>query len=205
MREQACKPNSGPRRTEVAIIPLAPTLLAGSSDLPESSPIAAAERQGPGTRNWEPFSKQPFQGHQSLDPSPCLQRRYRRWAERAAPPLLFGLAPCGVYRASGIAARAVRSYFNPRRFGAAPFHPYPPSVAEAAEKRAVCFLWHFPCRRRTALADILLRPSPLASTLPCGVRTFLSPAPRSLQPSPCGPEAGVEAGQRSPGLLAQVL
>jgi hypothetical protein len=42
---------------------------------------------------------------------------------------------------------------------------------------AVCFLWHFPYRRRTALAGIPLRPSPLASTLPCGVRTFLSPTP----------------------------
>ena len=33
-------------------------------------------------------------------------------AERAAPALLFGLAPCGVYPASGIAARAVRSYLG---------------------------------------------------------------------------------------------
>src|SRR5690242_17905946 len=74
-REQACKPNSVPRRTGMAIIRLAPTLLAGSSDLPES----------------------------------C--------AERAAPSLLFGLAPCGVYPASDVAVRAVRSYFKSRRTG----------------------------------------------------------------------------------------
>ena len=36
-REQACKPNFVPREPEVAIIRLAPALLPGSSDLPESS------------------------------------------------------------------------------------------------------------------------------------------------------------------------
>ena len=40
MREQACKPNSVPRRAGAVIIPLAPPLLMGSSDLPESWPPA---------------------------------------------------------------------------------------------------------------------------------------------------------------------
>ena len=46
---------------------------------------------------------------------------------------------------------------------------------------AVSFLWHFPYRKRTSRqpTEIPFRPSPLASTLPCGVRTFLSPAPAS--------------------------
>jgi hypothetical protein len=44
--------------------------------------------------------------------------------------------------------------------------------------------------------EVLLRPSPLASTLPCGVRTFLSSDPKTSK------EAS-EAEQRSPGLLAQ--
>jgi hypothetical protein len=97
-------------------------------------------------------------------------------AGRVTPPLLFGLAPCGVYHAPGITTGAVRSYFNPANAGRtfSPL-PHPPSGVPAAN-RAVCFLWHLPCRRRTSLAGIPLRPSPLASTLPCGVRTFLSPA-----------------------------
>src|SRR5207249_5642583 len=108
-------------------------------------------------------------------------------AERATPPLLFGLAPCGVYPASGIAARAVRSYFSPGKM-AAPFHPYPSRSRLPGRDSAVSFLWHFPYRRRTALASIPLRPSPLASTLPCGVRTFLSPTPANRLRCPCGLE-----------------
>ena len=41
-------------------------------------------------------------------------------------------------------------------------------MAEASEKEAVYFLWHFP----SSYPDWSL-----ASTLPCGVRTFLSPRP----------------------------
>jgi hypothetical protein len=145
--ESASKPISRilfPRRAEVAIIPLAPALLPGSSDLPESSPSDGVGGAG-------------------------------------APPLLFGLAPCGVYPAPDITIGAVRSY--PAEAGVpkrpAPFHPYQSSKSRLSRdlEAAVCFLWHFPYRRRTAhLADIPLRPSLLASTLPCGVRTFLSPA-----------------------------
>jgi len=50
-------------------------------------------------------------------------------------------------------------------------------------------------------SGIPLGPSPLASTLPCGVRTFLSPAPAS----PDEVHRSARARQRSPGLLAQVL
>src|ERR1017187_5005048 len=48
-------------------------------------------------------------------------------------------------------------------------------------------------------SGIPLEPSPLASTLPCGVRTFLSPAP--ARPA----DRNAKAKQRSPGLLAQVV
>jgi hypothetical protein len=75
-----------------AIIHLAPTLLSGSSDLPESC----------------------------LPPCGI--------AGRATPPLLFGLAPCGVFPAPDIAIGAVRSYRTisplpdslPRRVGGEP-------------------------------------------------------------------------------------
>jgi len=134
----------------VAIIPLAPALLSGSSDLPESYP-----REGVGGAG--------------------------------APPLLFGLAPCGVYPAPDITIGAVRSYPAERGCRSHPHlftltSPLSPNSAETREP-AVCFLWHFPYRRRTVrFADIPLRPSLLASTLPCGVRTFLPPARAACDP-----------------------
>ena len=140
-KKSASKPVSRilfPGLAGVAIIPLAPALLPGSSDLPESCPSDGVG--GAGT-----------------------------------PPLLFGLAPCGVCPAPDITIGAVRSYLRvPKR--PAPFHPYQSSLSPTRPRTAVCFLWHFPYRRRTVrFVDIPLRPSLLASTLPCGVRTFLSP------------------------------
>src|ERR1039458_2303635 len=41
-------------------------------------------------------------------PRPCGRGR----SERAAPPPLFGLAPCGVFPAPDVAIRAVRSYIK---------------------------------------------------------------------------------------------
>ena len=89
-----CKPVSVPLRATA--IPLGPTSLTGSSDLPESR------------------------------------------AERAAPPLLFGLAPRGVCPAGRIAPSAVRSYRT--------ISPLP------ARKPAVYFLLHFP-------SDLAVRPA----------------------------------------------
>jgi hypothetical protein len=74
-------------------------------------------------------------------------------AGRAAPPPLFGLAPRGVFPAGRITPAAVRSY---RTISPLP-HP---------KVRRYIFCGTF---RRA------LRPSrPLAGTLPCGDRTFLS-------------------------------
>ena len=64
----------------------------------------------------------------------------------------------------------------------APFHPYPPLAG-----RAVCFLWHFPSSHLDW---------PLASTLPCGARTFLPP--------PVPAVAGVHPGRSGGYLLQQV-
>ena len=63
----------------------------------------------------------------------------------------------------------------------APFHPY---LCPGTGPSAVCSLWHFPAGRPDW---------PLASTLPCGVPTFLSPVV---------PE---DAGPRSPGRLTIAL
>ncbi len=70
---------------------------------------------------------------------------------RPSDASLFGLAPCGVYRAPNITARAVRSYRT--------FSPLP-----LPKEEAVCFLWHFPSGHPDW---------ELSSALPFGVRTFL--------------------------------
>src|SRR5438270_11909932 len=90
-------------------IPLVPSLLTGSSDLPGD-----------------------------------------HWTGR--PVSLFGLAPCGVLRATRVTTGAVRSY---RTFSPLPLVRRP---------AAVYFLCHFPsgCPDRA-----------LPGALPCGVRTFL--------------------------------
>src|SRR5688572_21386382 len=82
---------------------------------------------------------------------------------RAARPLL-GLAPGGVCRAPSVTGGAVRSYRT--------VSPLPPGRPEAA-RTAVCSLWHCPA----GLPDW-----PLASTLPCGARTFLQEP--GLRPAP---------------------
>ena len=71
---------------------------------------------------------------------------------------LFGLAPQGVYRA--VAAHAGRGALLPHRFTLASFR----RRLRASGRSAVCFLLHFPSRRRAW---------PLASLLPVRVRTFL--------------------------------
>src|SRR5262249_37931664 len=71
----------------------------------------------------------------------------------------FGLAPGGVYQAPPVTRDA--GGLLPHRFTLT-------AAAEAA--MAVCFLWHFPAGRPGL---------PLATTLPCGARTFLGDAPES--------------------------
>ena len=77
---------------------------------------------------------------------------------------LLGLAPGGVYRAVRVARTLVRSYRT--------VSPLPVTVNRPS---AVCSLLHFPSSRLAWQ---------LPSTLPCGVRTFLS---RRTRPRPPGP------------------
>ncbi len=114
--------------------------------------------------------------------SPAIARGIQRptresvvLAGRAAPPPLFGLAPCGVYPAATIARRAVRSY--PPVDGSRSAGPHLFTLIHPAERdRRYLFCGTFRAGDvRSPFRDIPLRPSPLASTLPCGVRTFLSP------------------------------
>src|ERR1022692_4666700 len=89
-------------------------------------------------------------------------------SERAAPPLLFGLAPRGVCPASRIAPSAVRSCRT--------ISPLPEGRALARPDRAGFFLLHFPkgSRRQTP-------PRPLPGALPCGAR-FSLPFPGGCPP-----------------------
>ena len=72
--------------------------------------------------------------------------------ERTAPLPLFGLSPGGVYPARDVTAPAVSSYLT--------ISPLPGIRGSPA----VYFLWHFPWDRSRWT---------LATTLPCGARTFL--------------------------------
>ena len=91
-------------------------------------------------------------------------------AERVAPPLLFGLAPRGVYPAVRIAPDAVRSYRT--------FSPLPPA-------NRVGGIFSVALSVKSALSG---PPRPLAGTPPCGDRTFLPrfrerlPVRRALTP-----------------------
>src|SRR3954466_13946582 len=97
-------------------------------------------------------------------------RRHRAGSPRTPaqdggePSSLLDLAPGGVYRATPVTRCAVVSYTA--------VSPLP------ARALAVCSLWHCPAG---------FPGSPLATTLPCGARTFLgdgvSPADATAQPT----------------------
>jgi len=150
MREQACKPNFVSAFRRVAIIPLVPPLLAGSSDLPESCLSSLTAVRG------------------------------KAAALRSGPPLLsylvllrvgFSLPPMSP---PGRCALTLRPLMRP-----APFHPY----SSSCEKERYIFCGTFRVGDvRPDGSDIPRRPSLLASTLPCGVRTFLSPFHASPDP-----------------------
>jgi len=115
---------------------------------------------------------------------------------RASSPLLFGLAPRGVFRAFAIASEAVGSYPT---FSPLPTLPalrdvsqvLPARCHRAALRRRFNFLWHYPwlrlvakspgVTRRVALSRVLANKS-LAMPQD-GVRTFL-PLPRLAAQQP---------------------
>jgi hypothetical protein len=107
--------------------------------------------------------------HPSVRPTWGLPTCVAASGRTGRPCPTLGLAPSGVYRA-GPVTRAAGALL-PHRFtltcAVLARGPGPPS--------AVCSLWHFP-------AD---RPDwPLASTLPCGVPTFLEPCPTEVSLPP---------------------
>src|SRR5262245_28883819 len=119
-------------------------------------PVSATRRQRAGDDH---FSRTPI-ARRLQRPYPRAPRGPRSTRRRAARDaeiaLLFGLAPGGVCRASPVARAA--GELLPHRFTLTARATLPSPCA------AVCFLWHCPWG---------CPPWRLASTLPCGVRTFL--------------------------------
>ena len=106
-------------------------------------------------------------------------KRPARVTGRAGPPLLFGLAPRGVYRAADITARAVGSYPT--------VSPLPSAAIERTRRRFGLQLI-IDSRCAGGLFSVALSvtqrphsrtldPLALPGALPCGVRTFLQPIP----------------------------
>ena len=116
-----------------AIIPLVPALLPGSSSLPEGSQFAATCATAKGA---------------------CFLSKTRS-TSRAGSPLLFGLAPRGVFRASGVTTGAVGSYPT--------FSPLPNVARILASLR-------FPCAAATVLRSAGGLFSVALSVSPCSGR-----------------------------------
>ena len=130
---RACKPDSverAIRKTKVrtaAIIPLGHGSHRDSSSLPE------------GFRPLRLFAAT----------NEAALRKKMRSTSRAGSPLLFGLAPRGVFRASGVTTEAVGSYptFSPLpnvACFASASRRFPCVTATVLAPPAVYSLWHFP-------------------------------------------------------------
>ena len=93
-----------------------------------------------------------------------------RVATHTRPPL-FGLAPGGVYPATSVTRRAVRSY---RSLSPLPCRAF-------ARPKAVCFLWHFPWGRpRRPLAATVF---PWSPDFPPAMDYLRSSPPVAVQPT----------------------
>lgn len=105
-------------------------------------------------------------------------KRPARVTGRAGPPLLFGLAPRGVYPAADITGRAVGSYPTVSPLPSATIGKDLPEVWPPADHRFARRRFIF-CGTVRNLAPASRTPGPLAlpGALPCGVRTFLQPIP----------------------------
>ena len=106
-------------------------------------------------------------------------------AERAAPPLLFGLAPCGVFPAPDVAIRAVRSYIKSRRAG-----PHLFTLTSLARGGIFSVALSVPTQPLPALVR--------------EARPILAVSQHTALRSPDFPPPGL-AGERSPNLLAVQL
>src|SRR6202044_621979 len=108
-----------------------PDSVAATSWSPLASEFSTARRDDHSSRSRiAPGLQQPTRGSQQLAPSSAL---HTGWA---SPPLLFGLAPRGVFRAPDVATRAVGSYPTFSPLPNAPTVRGEPQVLPAACRRS---------------------------------------------------------------------
>ena len=125
---------TGTRNPAAAIIPLGHASRRDSSSLPEGLSFSAACL--------------PMAGLRHTEGSAFVCTNWRS-VSRAGSPLLFGLAPRGVFRAPDVATGAVGSYptFSPLPNDACiskTSHRFPCAMPPCSAPPAVYSLWHFP-------------------------------------------------------------
>ena len=103
-----------------------------------ASSRAATRGSGDGHSSGTPVAGRLVRPTRAAARRPARRRRTRIAPGGRRPPLLFGLAPGGVFHATAVAGGAVRSYRT--------VSPLPPARLARAGS-AVCFLWHFPWGR----------------------------------------------------------
>ena len=103
-----------------------------------ASSRAATRGSGDGHSSGTPVAGRLVRPTRAAARRPARRRRARIAPGGRRPPLLFGLAPGGVFHAAAVAGGAVRSYRT--------VSPLPPARLAGAGS-AVCFLWHFPWGR----------------------------------------------------------
>jgi hypothetical protein len=128
---------------------------------------------------------------------------------RASPPLLFGLAPRGVFRAPDVATRAVGSYptFSPlpnapdRKRPALGFASGLPQRCK--RHRRFYFLWHFPWPppRVPPSRNTLHDPLALPGALPCCGRLLRAHHSRSPDFPPADPSSALRRAQGKPAII----
>ena len=164
---QDCKPDSVPRVSVGEFDKLKPVVL----------PLAYARGDHSSAIRFTANLKRPTRGLIFATALRRPQSVTRATSDRAGPPLLFGLAPRGVCRATGVATDPVGSYptFSPLLALLPEIDVTEVFLRDDPEAgaRAVCFLWHCPWLHFTGTMPALYNPLALPGALPCGVRTFL--------------------------------
>ena len=126
--------------------------------------VAADTHQRP-TRRFRHCMEQPFKAPFHARSRLTVPGRHGTPpCSRRASPSLFGLAPCGVYPASGFTVGAVRSY---RTFSPLP-RSWAPQVSILRPGKdtisAVCSLWHWPSTGLNARVPDVIRHTALRSS-----------------------------------------
>ena len=152
--------------------------------------VAADTHQRP-TRRFRHCMQQPFKGALHEWSSLTVPGRHGTPpCSRHASPSLFGLAPCGVYPASGVTDGAVRSYrtISPLPLRGAALWTNPQAIPgrppEGGLAEAVSLLWHWPSADLEVRIPDVIRHTALRSSDFPPPECRLAPTPRQRPPGP---------------------